>query len=161
MNVCLKSISRSYKFDSCHWFIPPLCHELGSLLHFFSSELVWNVETQGDGQNVEVPVMWGSRIGLLSLSIMVLPFPPPIPQKNGTRTLAMLSTSFPIFQLWPNLERLEMCQNHYIIPSFEEGEKKNHKVPININLCNPIEFSSWLGVRRIKILPKSVKCELS
>lgn len=36
------------------------------------------------------------------------------------------------------------------------GKKKNHKVPININLCNPIEFSSWLGVRRIKILPKSV-----
>lgn len=95
-------------------------------------------------------------MGSLSLLIMVLLSPPPTLDKNGTKTLAIYSTSFPIFQFRPDFKRLELCQNHYIISSL--GGKINHTVPINTNLCSFIEVSKFVSrVKEIKILLKSVK----
>lgn len=131
--------------------VHPLCHELGSRSESPPHTGFEGLEPRKVGTDFPCVVMRFS-LGHTEFINRGAPFPSSSPWDKWYHDSHILL----FFQLWPNFERLEMCQNHYIISSFEG--KKNHKVPININLCNPIEsFKLVSRVRRTKILLKSVK----
>lgn len=142
----------------CHWFIHIRCHGLGSVLDSPPQTHFEMLKPRKMGNKVQVLGVWGSPMGLPELANGPS-FSSSKPwEKRYQSSLAILSTSFPIFQPWPNFKRLEMCQNHYIISSFEG--KKFTKFP-EIQIFAILQsFSSWFQETEDSVKwVKSVKCK--